>query len=116
MAKLRFRKTVSLPGGVKVTASTKGVGASIGVKGARIGRGADGKTRITGSIPGTGLSAQHTVGSGQRHAAPTSRSAAPAPGASSIPPAPPPRWLHAARILLIVLVVLFVLLLIFVSV
>ncbi|MCD0156990.1 DUF4236 domain-containing protein [Deinococcus sp. 6GRE01] len=64
MGKIRFRKTISI-GGVRVTATPKGVGASVGVRGARIGRGVDGKTRATVSIPGSGLSYQHTVGSGQ---------------------------------------------------
>lgn len=66
MGKIRFRKTFNLGGGAKITVSPKGVGGSIGVKGARVGRGTDGKTRVSASIPGSGLSYQHTVGSRKR--------------------------------------------------
>ena len=66
MGKIRFRKTFNLGGGAKITVTPKGIGSSIGVKGARVGRGVDGKTRVSASIPGSGLSYQHTVGSGKR--------------------------------------------------
>lgn len=69
MGKVRFRKTFNLGGGAKITVTPKGVGGSVGVKGARIGRGVDGKTRVSASIPGSGLSYQHTVGSGKQRAA-----------------------------------------------
>ena len=52
---LRFRKSINL-GGARINISKKGVGASIGGKGARITKTADGKTRSTLSVPGTGLS------------------------------------------------------------
>lgn len=68
MGKIRFRKTKSI-GPLKFTVTPKGIGTSVGVKGARIGRGSDGKTRISASIPGSGLSYQHTVGSGKRQQA-----------------------------------------------
>lgn len=52
---LRFRKSISL-GGARINISKKGIGASVGVKGARITKTADGKTRKTLSVPGTGIS------------------------------------------------------------
>lgn len=51
----RFRKSINL-GVARVNISKKGVGGSIGVKGARITKTADGKTRRTVGIPGTGIS------------------------------------------------------------
>ncbi|UOE58204.1 DUF4236 domain-containing protein [Cytobacillus oceanisediminis] len=59
----RFRKSVNLGGGVRLTAGKKGVGISAGTKGLRVSHGADGKTRVTASIPGTGISYQETIGS-----------------------------------------------------
>lgn len=58
----RFRKSINLGGGVRLNVGKKGVGVSTGVKGLRLSHGADGKTRVTASIPGTGLSYQETVG------------------------------------------------------
>jgi hypothetical protein len=57
----RFRKSINLGGGVKVNLSKKGVGVSTGVKGLRVSHGADGKTRVTASLPGTGISYQETL-------------------------------------------------------
>lgn len=51
----RFRKSISLGRFFRINLSKKGVGASVGVPGFRIGVGADGKVRRTVSIPGTGL-------------------------------------------------------------
>lgn len=58
----RFRKSINLGGGVRLNVGKKGVGVSAGVKGLRVSHGADGKTRVTASVPGTGLSYQETVG------------------------------------------------------
>lgn len=58
----RFRKSINLGGGVRLNVGKKGVGVSAGVKGLRVSHGADGKTRVTASIPGTGISYQETVG------------------------------------------------------
>lgn len=69
MAKLRFRKTFNLGGGVKITASKRGIGTSVGVKGFRVSHGADGRNRVTASIPKTGLSVQHTLGTKPRRPA-----------------------------------------------
>ena len=51
----RFRKTIKA-GPVNINLSKSGIGASVGVKGARITRTAKGKTRTTVGIPGTGIS------------------------------------------------------------
>ncbi len=61
----RFRRSKSL-GPVRLTLSKGGVGVSIGGRGARIGLGADGKSRATLSIPGTGIAYQTTAGGARR--------------------------------------------------
>ena len=53
---LNFRKRINLPGGIRINLSKSGVGFSWGVKGARVTRTANGKTKATLSIPGTGVS------------------------------------------------------------
>lgn len=52
----RFRKSINLGGGFKVNLSKSGVGYSFGGKGFRYTKKANGGTRTTVSIPGTGLS------------------------------------------------------------
>lgn len=52
---LRFRKSVKL-GGLRINFSKSGIGYSYGVKGLRYTKTANGKDRITASIPGTGIS------------------------------------------------------------
>lgn len=52
----RYRKSINLGGGFRVNLSTKGIGYSWGVKGYRVTKTADGRTRQTVSIPGTGIS------------------------------------------------------------
>lgn len=52
----RFRKSFSLGKLVRINVSKSGIGASIGVKGFRIGVGPTGRVRQTVSLPGTGLS------------------------------------------------------------
>ncbi|WHY65638.1 DUF4236 domain-containing protein [Neobacillus sp. SuZ13] len=59
----RYKKSLNLGGGVRLNAGKNGIGISAGTKGLRISHGADGKTRVTASIPGTGISYQETVGS-----------------------------------------------------
>ncbi|ANY68774.1 hypothetical protein BBD42_21610 [Paenibacillus sp. BIHB 4019] len=61
MGFFRFRKSINLGGGVKLNAGKKGLGISAGVKGLRVSHGADGKTRVTASMPGTGISYQETL-------------------------------------------------------
>lgn len=53
---LRFRKSVNLGGGFRVNLSKSGVGYSWGTKGLRVTKTAKGKSRVTVSIPGTGIS------------------------------------------------------------
>ena len=52
---MRFRKSIG-NGIFKVNVSKSGVGTSVGVKGARVSKKANGGTRATVSIPGTGVS------------------------------------------------------------
>ena len=67
---LRFRKTIKA-GPVNINLSKSGIGASVGVKGARVTRTAAGKTRTTVGIPGTGISytseSSHEKSSGPYH-------------------------------------------------
>lgn len=51
----RFRKSISC-GPVRINLSKSGIGYSVGVKGARITKKANGGTRTTLSVPGTGIS------------------------------------------------------------
>lgn len=60
----RFRKSVNLGGGFRVNLSKSGVGYSWGTKGLRITKTAKGKSRVTASIPGTGIS--YSTESGQK--------------------------------------------------
>ena len=52
----RFRKSINLGGGVRINLSKSGIGYSFGVPGLRYTKSANGRTRKTYSIPGTGLS------------------------------------------------------------
>lgn len=52
---IRFRKSIKL-GGARINISKSGIGYSVGTKGARITKTANGRTRTTASIPGTGIS------------------------------------------------------------
>lgn len=51
----RFRKSTNI-GPFRITASKSGISTSFGGKGARVTKMADGRTRTTLSIPGTGIS------------------------------------------------------------
>lgn len=53
---LRFRKSINLGCGLRINLSKSGIGYSFGVKGARITKTANGRTRTTLSIPGSGIS------------------------------------------------------------
>ncbi|RVT62784.1 DUF4236 domain-containing protein [Niallia taxi] len=57
----RYKKSVNLGGGIRLNAGKNGIGISGGVKGLRVSHGADGKTRVTASLPGTGISYQETI-------------------------------------------------------
>ena len=52
----RYKKSINLGGGFRVNLSKNGIGYSWGVKGYRITKTADGRTRRTVAIPGTGIS------------------------------------------------------------
>lgn len=52
----RYRKSFNLGGGFRINLSKSGVGYSWGVKGYRVTKTANGRTRRTASIPGTGIS------------------------------------------------------------
>ena len=52
----RFRKSINLGFGVRLNVSKSGVGYSVGKKGFRYTKKADGSSRITYSVPGTGIS------------------------------------------------------------
>lgn len=53
---IRFRKSINLGKHFRINLSSKGIGYSYGVKGYRHTVSADGKEKITTSIPGTGIS------------------------------------------------------------
>ena len=54
---LRYRKSIKLFGGaLRINFSKSGIGYSYGGKGARITKTANGRTRATLSVPGTGIS------------------------------------------------------------
>ncbi len=57
----RYRKSINLGAGAKLNIGKKGIGVSAGVKGLRVSHGADGKTRVTASIPTTGISYQKVI-------------------------------------------------------
>ena len=65
---LRFRKSIKL-GPVRVNLSKSGIGYSVGTKGYRVTKRADGKVQTTASIPGTGISYVDTIGSSKKSTA-----------------------------------------------
>lgn len=64
-----FRKRINLGAGLRVNVSNRGVGASAGVKGARVGVNSAGRRYSSLSVPGTGL--RYTSGGGGRRGAAT---------------------------------------------
>ncbi|SFG28942.1 DUF4236 domain-containing protein [Pontibacter chinhatensis] len=58
---LFFRKTIKI-GPLRLNFSRSGVGISIGVPGARIGKTATGKTYVSGGAPGTGIGFRKYIG------------------------------------------------------
>lgn len=66
----RFRKSVKA-GPVRINFSKSGVGYSVGGKGFRVTKRADGKTQTTASIPGTGVSYVKTSGKQKDESAPS---------------------------------------------
>lgn len=91
----RLRKSITLVPGVRMTFSKTGIGYSVGVKGYRVTKRADGRTQRTVSLPGTGMSYVSTSGSAS-HSGPHSPSrgatkrAVPRRSPLPAPPAPRP--------------------------
>lgn len=59
----RFRKSINLGGGTRINLSKSGIGVSTGVKGFRVSRNSSGRSRVTASLPGTGISYVKEYGS-----------------------------------------------------
>jgi hypothetical protein len=62
----RYRKSVKLAPGVRMTVSKSGVGYSVGGKGYRVTKRADGRIQQTASLPGTGIGYTSSVNSSKR--------------------------------------------------
>lgn len=60
-----FRKSVKIAPGVRINISKKGIGTSVGVKGAHFSNGPSGK-RVTTSMPGTGIKYTKQLGHRRR--------------------------------------------------
>lgn len=60
---MKFRKSINLGGGTRLNLSKSGVGISTGVKGFRVSKNTSGRSRVTASLPGTGLSYTKEYGS-----------------------------------------------------
>ena len=58
---IRFRKSTKMGKFARINIGKKGVGFSLGTKGARVSFGSDGKIRRTHSIPGTGIYYTDTI-------------------------------------------------------
>lgn len=82
---LRFRKSFKVAPGVRLNLSKSGISTSIGGKGLTANLSKRG-TRVTTSIPGTGISSSKFYGSGKRAGAQTE---------------PTPLWAHVVTWLLI---------------
>lgn len=65
----RFRKSINLGKGFRINFSKSGIGYSLGTKGYRITKTANGKIRQTFSIPGTGISYVEETGQTYSHQA-----------------------------------------------
>ena len=84
---MKFRKSVKLGGGTRLNLSKSGIGVSTGVKGFRVGTNTSGRSRVTASLPGTGLSYTKEYGSsgssGNSQAAPVHHSSSYSGGSSA---------------------------------
>lgn len=76
---MQFRKSKSF-GGLRLTASKKGLGVSVGAGPFRISLGADGKMRRTVRVPGTGVYDTKVIGKTQRAWKPASHKPEPEVG------------------------------------
>lgn len=77
----RFRKSIKLGKHVRINLSKSGIGYSVGTKGYRVTKMANGRTRTTMSIPGTGIS--HVSETSSRSKSADSHTYDPAPSASA---------------------------------
>lgn len=73
---VRFRKSFKVAPGLRVNVSSRGIGASAGVKGLRYSVNSRGQRRTTVSIPGTGISSTSTSSSSRSSTNRTYKSAA----------------------------------------
>lgn len=80
----RMSKSIQIVPGVRMNVSRSGIGYSVGGKGVRVTKHANGRVSRTLSVPGTGLSHQQTLRSGGGGSSTRARVTAP-------PPPPPPR-------------------------
>lgn len=63
----RYHKSINLGGGFRINLSKSGIGYSWGTKGYRVTHTANGRTRRTTSIPGTGISYVQDNGKSKKH-------------------------------------------------
>lgn len=99
----RVRKSFRIAPGVRMTVSPRGVSTSVGVKGARVTRGADGRVTRTLSVPGAGISHTTTLRSatGGRALPAQSQQRVASPAPSAAPGLTAPKWqkvLHKALV------------------
>lgn len=69
----RARKSIKIAPGVRLNVSSKSIGVSAGVRGARVSVNSKGRVTRTVGVPGTGISHVKTVNSGTRSSQRTSR-------------------------------------------
>jgi len=62
----RFRKSFRIFPGIRINLSKTGIGASLGFRGFRLTKRADGKVQRTISLPGTGISFVDTLGKNEK--------------------------------------------------
>lgn len=84
----RYRKSIKVMPGVRMTFSKSGVSYSAGTRGARITKTASGRVTRTVGIPGTGLSHTSSLGSSSRGKAASGPATAPTPAVPVKPPKP----------------------------
>lgn len=100
----RARKSFKVMPGVRMTVSPRGVSTRVGVRGAGVSLGSDGRVRSSVGIPGSGVGYTHVHGSRSRGARPSGRVAAP-PAPAAKPASPgllAPKWEKALHKTLVV--------------
>lgn len=104
---MRFRRSIKLGKHVRINLSKSGIGYSVGTKGYRVSKMANGRTRTTVSIPGTGIS---HVSETKSKSLPARSSASSASLSSDVPmsSSAPPLFVRVlAGVFIIVIVFLF---------